>query len=65
MITKAGPISINCATKQFVNSAHRRNQCVAYWTINEEEDMRHLISIGADVITTNHPDLLAEVLCIK
>ena len=62
MITKAGPISINCATKQFVNSAHKRNQCVAYWTINEEEDMRHLINIGADVITTNSPDLLAEVL---
>ena len=62
MITKAGPISINCATQQFVDSAHRRNQCVAYWTINEEEDMRHLINIGADVITTNSPDLLAEVL---
>ena len=62
MITKAGSISINCATQQFVDSAHKRNQCVAYWTINEEEDMRHLINIGADVITTNSPDLLAEVL---
>lgn len=62
MITKAGPISINCATKTFVNSAHRRNQCVAYWTINERSDMEYLISIGADIITTNSPDLLAEVL---
>lgn len=62
MITKAGPISLDCATESFVASAHRRNQCVAYWTINEEEDMRHLINIGADVITTNSPDLLAEVL---
>ena len=65
MITKAGPISIDCATKAFVRSAHRRNQCVAYWTINERSDMEHLISIGADIITTNSPDLLANVLGIN
>ena len=62
MITKAGPISINCATQSFVDSAHARNQCVAFWTINDETDMRHLISLGVDVITTNSPDLLAQVL---
>ena len=62
MITKAGPISIDCATKTFVNSAHRRNQCVAYWTINERSDMEYLIGLGADVITTNSPDVLADVL---
>lgn len=62
MITKAGPISINCATQTFIDSAHARNQCVAYWTINEESDMRKLIDLGADVITTNSPDLLAKVL---
>lgn len=64
MISKAGPISINCATQKFVDSAHARNQCVAYWTIDDEEDMRHLISIGADVITTDSPDVLARVLGI-
>ena len=62
MITKAGPISINCATQKFVDSAHARNQCVAFWTINERSDMEHLISLGVDVITTNSPDVLAEVL---
>lgn len=62
MVTKAGPISINCATQRFVDSAHERNQCVAYWTINNKDDMEYLISLGADVITTNSPDLLAEVL---
>ena len=62
MITTAGPISIDCATKTFVDSAHARNLCVAYWTINEEDDMRKLIDLGADVITTNSPDLLAKVL---
>ena len=62
MITKAGPISINCATQRFVDSAHSRNQCVAYWTINDIEDMKHLIGLGADIITTNSPDKLAELL---
>ena len=62
MISKAGPISIDCATQNFVDSAHARNQCVAFWTINDEEDMRYLISLGVDVITTNSPDLLAKVL---
>ena len=62
MITKAGPIAINCATQNFVDSAHDRNQCVAFWTINEEGDMRYLISLGVDVITTNSPDVLAKVL---
>lgn len=62
MITKAGPIAIDCATQNFVDSAHARNQCVAFWTINDEADMRHLIGLGVDVITTNSPDLLAKVL---
>ena len=62
MITKAGPIKINCATQRFVDSAHSRNQCVAYWTINEVEDMKHLIGLGADIITTNSPDKLAILL---
>lgn len=62
MITKAGPIEINCATKRFVNSAHKRNQSVVYWTINEEDDMRFLIELGTDIITTDCPDVLAKVI---
>jgi glycerophosphoryl diester phosphodiesterase len=62
MITKVGPIGINCATKRFVNAAHRRNQTVVYWTINDVDDMQHLINIGADIITTNAPDKLATLI---
>jgi glycerophosphoryl diester phosphodiesterase len=62
MQVEAGPIKINCATKRFVKSAHRRNQCVVFWTINEEEDMTHLINIGTDVITTDCPDVLAKLI---
>ncbi len=62
MTNTAGPITINCATKAMVKAAHRRNQSVTYWTINEEEQMKEIISIGADVITTNAPDVLAKLL---
>lgn len=62
MTNSAGPITINCATKAMVRAAHRRNQSVTYWTINQEEQMKEIISIGADVITTNAPDVLAKLL---
>lgn len=62
MVVKAGPLKINCATKSFVNAAHKRNQSVSFWTIDDEEDMRLLIELGVDGITTDSPDVLARVL---
>lgn len=62
MNNSAGPIKINCATKAFVRASHRRNQSITYWTINNEKEMDKLIKIGADVITTNAPDVLAKKL---
>ena len=57
-----GFVQFNCATQNFVDAAHKRNQSVCFWTINNEEDMRYLISLGVDGITTDRPDLLAKVL---
>ena len=54
-------LGINLATKSLTNAAHRNNLAVHYWTINDEEDMRHLIEIGADGIMTDYPHLLKEV----
>ena len=51
----------NLATKALVSRAHKHNLAVHYWTINEKEDMRHLIKIGADGIMTDYPHRLAEV----
>ena len=51
----------NLATKALVKRAHKHNMAVHYWTVNEKEDMRHLIEIGADGITTDYPHRLAEV----
>lgn len=57
-----GPIVINVAKKSFVEQAHERNQTVAYWTVNDVDDMKTLIEIGADIITTDAPDKLQELL---
>lgn len=49
------------ATKRFVDTAHDHNLAVHYWTINDVEEMKHLISIGADGIMTDYPHRLGEV----
>ncbi len=61
-VNNLGPIKVNCATKRIVKMAHKRNQSITYWTINDKETMEELVSIGVDVITTNSPDVLAKVL---
>lgn len=49
------------ATKHFVRTAHRHNFAVHYWTINDVEDMKKLIEIGADGIMTDYPHRLKAV----
>lgn len=62
MVNTAGPLKITAATKEFVKQAHDRNQTIAFWTINKPEDMDVCIEIGADIITTDAPDILASKL---
>lgn len=52
---------INLATEYLVDTAHRHNLAVHYWTINDRQDMRRLIEIGADGIMSDYPHRLAEV----
>lgn len=33
-----------------------------YWTINDPDEMRELIKLGADGIITDRPDLLKEII---
>jgi len=49
------------ATKALVNRAHAHNLAVHYWTVNDRDEMRHLVNIGADGIMTDYPHRLAEV----
>lgn len=54
-------LGLNLGTAQVINYAHSHNMAVQYWTINEEEDMEYLMSIGADCIMTDYPDVLYNV----
>ena len=62
MVQNLGPISANVATERLLKDCHDRNQSVTFWTINERSDMEYLVSIGADVITTDAPDVLKDVI---
>lgn len=53
---------IQLDSKRIINSAHRRNIAVHYWTINDKAEMKRLIGLGADGLITDRPDLMKEVL---
>lgn len=46
----------------FVQLAKQHNIAVQVWTINDTEEMKHLIDLGVDGIMTDRPDLLLELL---
>ena len=49
-------------TPRFVKAAHDRGVRVDVWTIDDAEEMRRLLDLGADVIMTNRPEVLEGVL---
>lgn len=49
-------------TRQTVNEAHALGLQVVPWTVNEADDMRRLLALGVDGITTDRPDRLLEIL---
>jgi glycerophosphoryl diester phosphodiesterase len=49
-------------TPRFVKAAHNRGVRVDVWTIDEPEEMRRLLDLGADVIMTNRSEVLEGVL---
>ncbi len=53
---------INLASRRIINACHRRDMAVHYWTINDKEEMRMLIEMGADGLITDRPDLMQELL---
>ena len=52
---------LSLATKGLVTAAHKNNLAVHYWTINDPDEMRMLIDLGADGIMTDYPHRLKEV----
>ena len=55
-------ISVPLDSASLIRRAHRRNIAVQYWTINDADEMRHLIELGCDCIMTDDPVLLKQVL---
>jgi glycerophosphoryl diester phosphodiesterase len=47
---------------RFVDSAHAARAVVQVWTVNDEDDMRRLLSWGVDGIITDRPDRAVAVL---
>jgi glycerophosphoryl diester phosphodiesterase len=54
--------TIHLDTRFLVNTLHQHNIAMHYWTINDPDEMRHLIEIGADGIITDYPELLMDIL---
>ena len=54
-------LTVNLATRRLVDAAHDHNMAVHYWTINDKDEMRQLIELGADGIMTDYPHRLQEV----
>lgn len=53
---------IPLVTRRFVEAAHARGVRVDAWTINRADQMRWLLDLGVDVIMTDLPKTLADVL---
>ena len=53
---------INLGTATVINYAHSHNLALQYWTVNDPADMAYLISMGADCIMTDYPDVLYSVM---
>lgn len=53
---------LNLAKGHVIESAHRHNMAVHYWTINDPEIMEELIDLGADGLITDRPDLMNDLL---
>ena len=58
------PISQSFAhfdTPEFIGHAHNMNQQVHFWTINDADEMRRLLQLGADGIMTDRPDIGIQI----
>jgi glycerophosphoryl diester phosphodiesterase len=53
---------IPLVTRRFVEAAHARGVRVDVWTIDQADEMRRLLDLGADAIMTDLPETLEGVL---
>jgi len=53
---------IELVTPRFLRAAHSRGVRVDVWTINDPREMRRLLDLGVDVVMTDCPGMLANLL---
>jgi glycerophosphoryl diester phosphodiesterase len=52
----------NLTRAGFIRAMHARNMAVHYWTVNDPDEMRRLIRLGADGLITDYPDRLRAMI---
>jgi glycerophosphoryl diester phosphodiesterase len=50
------------ATAEVLAAARAARIRVGVWTVNAERDMRRMVDLGVDALTTDRPDLAGRVL---
>ncbi|MGD0055731.1 MAG: glycerophosphodiester phosphodiesterase [Acidimicrobiales bacterium] len=53
---------IEVVTERFVEAAHGAGVAVHVWTINEPDEMGHLVDLGVDAIISDRPSVLVGLL---
>lgn len=53
---------VTVVTERFVEAAHGHGLAVHVWTIDEADEMEHLLDLGVDGVMTDRPTVLAGVL---
>lgn len=65
-VIELGGIGVNInfrgVTPQLVEACHGKGLLLSVWTVNNEEDMKAFISMGADNITTEKPTFLKNIM---
>lgn len=52
---------VTVVDEAFVAGAHRAGMAVHVWTVDDEDEMEHLVDLGVDGIMTDRPSALASV----
>ena len=55
-------VSVSGTNRKLVEKAHSLQKQVHVWTVNKEEDMQEMISLGVDGLISNYPDKVKELV---
>ena len=50
------------AHPEWIKNAHEKGMTVNVWTVNSPQEMLDFMAMGVDLITTDYPDQLKEII---